>query len=283
MRTSLPDIKHRFETQLAGLYSSQEIISFFHLAVWHRLQMEPVDVVLQKDKMLSVADNDFFCAIIEGLKHHRPIQYLLGKVEFLGTMLKVNASVLIPRPETEEMVRRCIEQQEQNPKTIIDIGTGSGAIAIALTKQFTDATVYGLDISKDALTVATENATNNNVSIEWIHGDILSETDLLKTNFDIIISNPPYVRFSEKEKMQANVLEYEPYEALFVPDENPLMYYEVIARFASHHLSNKGQLCVEINEALGNETIAVFRKYGFENAHLLSDFREKTRFIFVKN
>ena len=228
--------------------------------------------------------------IIKRLKNNEPIQYIIGTAEFYGCKFKVNKNVLIPRPETEELVDLIINKTKNNNKTlrIIDVGTGSGCIAVSLAKNIINTDTYALDISNKALETASENAIKNSVKIIFIKADILnyqilsSVPNLLEDSerlkFDIIVSNPPYVKQSEKKILHKRVLDYEPENAIFVSDENHLIFYDAIANFALKNMSATGRLFVEINENHGNEIVELFKNKGFNNIILINDINGKNRF-----
>ncbi len=217
---------------------------------------------------------------IEELKVQKPIQYILGETEFFGIPLKVNPHVLIPRPETEELVQWVVDDAQHGSPSVLDIGTGSGAIAIAIAKNIPAATVFALDISLQAITLAQQNSIQAFTNVHFFQHDILQPTQALKgAPYDIVVSNPPYVRNSEKEQMNPNVLEYEPPLALFVTDENPLLFYEAIASAAAVVLKPNGAVYCEINEALPNETAMLFAKHGFTHVEVRKDIHGKERML----
>ena len=211
------------------------------------------------------------------LKKHEPLQYILQSAYFAGNFFKVNSSVLIPRPETEEWVT-FLMHYISNPTSILDIGTGSGCIAITLKKQFPEAEVYGLDISKQALNIAYYNTNQLNVNINFISMDILKEP-LPPYNWSLIVSNPPYVRMQEKLFMNPNVLDYEPHLALFINDEDPLLFYKRIIHLATQHLSVHGTLCLEINEVFGQKVVNLLRYAHFNQIELHKDMHGKDRWV----
>jgi release factor glutamine methyltransferase len=229
---------------------------------------------IQEDKLKK------YNLALQRLAKNEPIQYILGETEFYGRKFFVNPSVLIPRPETEELVEWICQDYKSHLQTfnMLDIGTGSGCISVNLALELPHSQVFALDISKDALAVAHNNARLNQASINFIEGDIL-QNPRFEFTFTVIVSNPPYVRETEKKEMQANVLDFEPHLALFVEDEKPLMFYEAIARFAQAHLIEGGSLYVEINEALGQDTVQLFEKQGFINTQLKRDLRGKARMV----
>ena len=213
------------------------------------------------------------------LKQFEPIQYILGETEFFGLKLKVNPDVLIPRPETEELVQWICETSWPPKSVILDVGTGSGCIALALKKQLRHTEMCALDVSERALQTAIENATKNGLEVHFIHADILQWSKKDWPLFDCIVSNPPYVRELDKKQMQPNVLEFEPETALFVSDDDPLIFYRETGHFAAHYLKPGGKLFFEINENLGDETCGLLKYIGFKNIKLRKDIHGKDRMI----
>ncbi len=279
----LKTLKRTFSETLMDYYPETEIDSFFSLLTEDILKMKRVDVALNMYAVVSGKKQEKYTNAIKRLKANEPIQYILGKTKFYGLTFKVNPNVLIPRPETEELVDWIItchsEQNEESKQlNVLDIGTGSGCIAISLAKNLQNAKVYALDISREALKVAAFNAKANNIAIECIEADILNPV-LNDLKYDVIVSNPPYVRDLEKQQMHHNVLDYEPDLALFVRDENPLIFYEAIAKFAKNNLKEKGALYFEINEYLGEEMITLLNKNSFVNIELRNDIQGKDRMI----
>ncbi len=265
---------------LKEIYPLQEIESFFKLLLKKR-GISQIDIALNPSTSFNMEDLLFFTDALHQLKKEIPIQYIIGETDFFGLTFKVDKNVLIPRPETEELVQWIIDDFKNHPKEnmkILDIGTGSGCIAISLTKNIKNVQVFAIDISKEALKVAQENADLNDVTIRFEKINIL-ETTILSQQFDIIVSNPPYVRLQEKHQMKKNVTENEPETALFVDDENPLIFYEKIAQLAKNHLIKNGKLYFEINQYLGNEMIELLKKYHFQQIELKQDFYEVNRMI----
>jgi release factor glutamine methyltransferase len=275
--------KKQFFSELSGTYPHTEVQSFFNLLVEFKLELSRVELALQPNLEIDNNDLFFFQNALSELKIQKPIQYIIGETTFYGLPFNVNKHVLIPRSETEELVAWIIKdcQQLKNIK-ILDIGTGSGCIAISLSKNLPNAEVYAIDVSPQALKVAQNNSTKNQVNIQFIEADILV-LKKLPQSFDIIVSNPPYVRELEKEKMQQNVLANEPHLALFVKNENPLLFYEKISELAKSHLTNRGSLYVEINQYLGAKTIELFESKGFKNIQLKKDLYGADRMIKVLN
>ncbi|WP_246865769.1 peptide chain release factor N(5)-glutamine methyltransferase [Croceivirga thetidis] len=267
----LRDIKNIFHNELDALFPKTEVDSFFYNMLEHYLGLERFVLVLNPELTLSKEEETPLFDGLSRLKQEEPLQYILGETYFLDFKLKVDPSVLIPRPETEELVSWVIDdfRSQQTDINILDIGTGSGCIAIALAKELPNAKVQALDVSEAALKIARENAELNNVEIEFFHADILDlNTDL---NFDVIISNPPYVRELEKKEMKNNVKSYEPQQALFVPNENPLKFYNAIVDFALEHLNRRGCLYLEINQYLSKETKQLLVDNDFTSTELKQD------------
>ena len=278
-------IKHYrdyFIQELTSLYDVGEAESFFYLILEAKHQLKRVDIALQPDLAFSETELESWSSILEQLKKEIPIQYILGVTYFYGLDFEVNSAVLIPRPETEELVDWIIQNSKlkaQNSKLkILDIGTGSGCIAIALAKNLPNAQVFALDVSEKALATAKKNAEKNQVQLTFIHQSILETVDLAQ-EFDIIVSNPPYVRGLEKLEIKKNVLDNEPHLALFVEDNDALIFYRKIAQLAQKNLNPKGQLYFEINQYLGQETLNLLLEMGFKNCELRQDIYGNDRMI----
>lgn len=290
------DLKDIFHKELDTIYGKDEVASFFYLSIEHHLDVAKIQLILDPEFTLSKPETDFFFEILEGLKQQKPIQYLLGETEFYGLQFKVNENVLIPRPETEELVDWIIKDAKskiQNSEAIkiLDIGTGSGCIAISLAKHLPEAQVFAVDISESALEIATENAEKNNVNIQFIKGDALNlanedffpsgkdVSQRQKGLFDIIVSNPPYVRELEKQEIKPNVLNNEPHLALFVENDNPLIFYKSITDFAVDKLKSNGSLYFEINQYLGQETKQLLVDAEFKAVELRKDLNGNDRML----
>lgn len=272
------DYKITFIETLKGLYDNDEVENFFYLILDNLKQISKVDLALNPKLELSVEELIKTNFYLNELQKQRPIQYLLGSTHFFGLKLRVNPNVLIPRPETEELVNWIInDHQNKADLKILDIGTGSGAIAIALAKNL-NAEITAFDISEAALETAQKNADLNQVFIHFTEFDILNDV-WEGEKFDIIVSNPPYVRELEKSEINPNVLENEPHLALFVPDNDPLIFYKKIADFARNHLSQNGKLFFEINQYLGKETVFLLQEKGFKNIFLKQDIYGNDRMI----
>ena len=271
---NIKEYRTQFIQELTLIYDAGEAESFFYLILEEKKQLKRIDLALHPDLFFSEEEIGVWNAILEQLKQEIPIQYLLGKTSFYGLDFEVNAAVLIPRPETEELVEWILESQKSKPESqkvkILDIGTGSGCIAISLAKNLPDATVFALDVSEEALATAKKNAENNSVNVTFIHQNILETEDLLQ-QFDIIVSNPPYVRNLEKEEIKKNVLENEPHLALFVADNDALVFYKKIAQLAQKNLLSNGQLYFEINQYLGKEMVNLLEKMNFKTIDLRKD------------
>ncbi len=266
---------------LKDIYPPEEIRSFIRLIMEHVCGIQSYQLLSDKDKELSDSEKGEIKEIIERLRQSEPIQYIIGKTCFYGYEFLVNQSTLIPRPETEELVERILIDQKEGKINLLDIGTGSGCIAITLAKKIKGSQVTAIDISKEALTTAKKNADILEVdNITFIQADILSneQLDIISHNsYDLIVSNPPYVMISEKEGMEKNVLLHEPENALFVPDNDPLLFYRRIAQLGNKYLKPNGFLYFEINAQLGQEMITLLQNENYENVKLLKDLSGKDR------
>ena len=276
----LSQLKINFTTVLQGVYDKEEVHCFFYILCDFFLQYSRFEVSMALDTIVSAKNITAFDMALLRLKKQEPIQYILGTTEFYGLTFKVNEHTLIPRPETEELVDWVLSNlhDKDSMLDILDIGTGSGCIAISLAKNIPTARVSGIDISEKALEVAQENAVKNQVLVSFCKKDIL-ETTALKNKYDVMVSNPPYVRQLEKKAMNANVLDYEPGVALFVPNEDPLLFYRKIAQLAMVSLQTRGWLYFEINEYLSKEMDVLLKEIGFANIEIKKDFREVPRMI----
>jgi release factor glutamine methyltransferase len=280
-----------FIKELLPIYDEKEIESFFYLILEKNHQLKRFDLALNPEIELNEVQFQQWNIILDELKNQKPIQYILEETYFYGLPFYVDENVLIPRPETEELVELIISknlnfQKSKNLK-ILDIGTGSGCIAIALAKNIPNANVFAIDISENALEVAKRNSKQNEVEVIFLQKNILN-VDNLNDNrnaqlFDIIVSNPPYVRILEKAEINPNVLQYEPHLALFVEDENALIFYKKIAELAKKGLSQKGQLYFEINQYLGAATVELLENFGFKNVKLIKDIYGNDRMISCDN
>ncbi|MAM18920.1 MAG: peptide chain release factor N(5)-glutamine methyltransferase [Bacteroidota bacterium] len=259
----ISSFRDRFREQLQSQYAVQEIDSIFYLLTENYFGIKRLDLALDPSAELDENQEKQLETALERLQTAEPIQYLTGKSEFFGMNFEVSHAVLIPRPETEELVQWIIDDQADAHGDILDVGTGSGCIAIALAKNLPKMSVQAIDLSEAALEVASKNAENNQVSVQFRKQNIL-ETEDLGQEFDVIVSNPPYVRELEKASMRPNVLEHEPKMALYVEDSNALIFYHKIAILARKHLKKNGALYFEINQYLGPETSKLIQEIGFE-------------------
>ncbi len=277
---TLKELRTNFRIALSELYPSEELQSFFNILAEKYLNLTRIEIALNLKNKISVEDSENFQKALIRLKNYEPIQYIIGETEFYGFPFKVNNHTLIPRPETEELVEWIINDSEfkiQNSE-LLDIGTGSGCIAISIAKNSANSKISALDISEEALKIAQQNAALNKVKVEFFQTDIL-KTETLPKHYDVIVSNPPYVRELEKKQMQENVLKYEPESALYVSDEDPLLFYRIISLLAKKHLKPNGKLFFEINEYLSNELTEFLKKEGFQNIEVKNDIFGKNRML----
>ena len=288
----LKQYKTHFFDLLKNIQDEQEIESFFFILTEYLHNLKRIDVALNPDFELSEAAIEKWNAILAQLQQEKPIQYITREAWFYGLRFEVNENTLIPRPETEELVEWIIESQKSKVKSqkfeILDIGTGTGCIPISLKANLPHVNVSAIDVSEKALEVARRNAVSNKVEINFIQTNILEVEDLsqlqtpnfqLPTSFDIIVSNPPYVRNLEKEEIKKNVLDYEPHLALFVEDTDALLFYRKIAQLALKNLAPNGLLFFEINQYLGKETVGLLENLGFKNIELKKDMYGNDRMI----
>jgi len=280
----LKEFKLFFNEALSAIYPKTEIDSFFFILMEEKLKLQRIDTVLKSDFLITEKNLIDLKNIVKRLQKEEPIQYIIGNTEFYGLPFLVDKNTLIPRTETEELVAWVLDEIKvfTNNKitelSILDIGTGTGCIPISLAKNLTSLNISAIDISPEALLIAKQNAILNKVTIEFIELDILN-AESLPQEYDVIISNPPYVRELEKKEIKNNVLENEPHLALFVADENPLIFYNKIADLAKKQLSENGMLFFEINQYLGKETINMLVKKGFKNIQLKKDLFGNDRMI----
>lgn len=269
-----------FQSELQSIYDVMEIDSFFYLILENLHQLKRLDLALNTSLSMNSVDEKKWKEILTELQLHKPIQYILGETEFFGIKLKVNEHTLIPRPETEELVAWILDdlKLDASKNKVLDIGTGSGCIPISIKKNKHSLAVHTLDVSEEALKIAKENAQSNEVEIHLLHQNIL-ETVGLSESYDVIISNPPYVRHLEKVEIAKNVLDFEPSLALFVSDKNPLLFYDKIARLSWDNLNSGGFLYFEINQYLGQEMIDLVTQLGFQKIELRKDIYGNDRML----
>ena len=276
---TIKEINNRFENELQSIYDSSEIQAIFRYYIEIRLNI--LDSFLFNDDKIDFEIKSFE-EDLNQLKAGKPVQHIVGYAFFYDYFFKVNEYTLIPRPETEELIYLITEKHDKNAELkILDLGTGSGCIPITLSKLFPNAQVFGLDISEEALKVANFNNQELNAKVEFIQQDMLAEFNL-NQKFDIIISNPPYIRDLEKKEMHQNVMDYEPHLALFVTDDNPLIFYRRVAEIAQKHLKENGKIYCEINQYLGQETKNMFEEF-YSNVILHQDISSNDRIIEVKS
>lgn len=263
---------------LSGKYPGNEINSFVKIIFCHLLSFSAVDIHLNRKLTLTKGQDNKVKSIVSRLAKYEPIQYIIGETTFYDLSLLVEPGVLIPRPETEELVDWIIKDWKDKEPEVLDIGTGSGCIALALSLGLPRGKIHAMDNSSKAIEIAGENNHSLDAGVNFFLADIFSAI-LLDTRFDIIVSNPPYVLESQKKEMHENVLVHEPGEALFVADNNPLIYYTAIADFAKKNLKNNGCLYFEINESLGKEIVQLLATKGFKNIILKKDINNKDRMV----
>jgi release factor glutamine methyltransferase len=275
----LKEFRETFSKQLSATYPKTEIDTFFSILIEEYLELQRIDTVLKPNFLITTNKLVLLNTALKRLQNEEPIQYILGKTEFYGLPFLVNKNTLIPRPETEELVELILKEvNKSKPLQILDIGTGSGCIPVTLAKKRPKATIFAMDVSKEALSIAKQNASLHNVVINFLQEDIL-KTEILPQKFDVIVSNPPYVRTLEKVAIKNNVLANEPHLALFVEDNNPLIFYDKIADLAKKHLRENGKLYFEINEYLGKEMVALVAQKGFKDIQLKKDLFGKDRIL----
>lgn len=268
---------NRLRENLAGAYDPREIESMTRVIFEDVLLWKPVDIVMRDQEPLPSFFDTKLDGIIDRLLRHEPLQYILGKARFHGHSFAVTPATLIPRPETEQLVDMIVDQNPGSDLRVLDIGTGSGCIAISLARALKFAHVTATDISPQALAVAQQNAAALKTRVSFVQQDILT-TQAPREAWDIIVSNPPYITMSERSAMERNVLDYEPGSALFVPDDNPMLYYRPIAAYASLALASAGRLYLEINRAMGSQVVQTLQQAGLKNIQLHNDFNGNPRF-----
>lgn len=273
MKGAISHIKESLKTY----YPESEISGFIRIIIEHITNTSYPEALLA-DMGITDAQRDTLSLILERLKTFEPIQYIIGETEFFGMPFSVNKDTLIPRPETEELVELILNENKDTECKILDIGTGSGAIAVALAKYLNKSNIFAWDFSQGALDMAEQNAGRNNVKVNFSKVDVLGSYPTT-SSFDIIVSNPPYVLESEKAAMEQNVLAYEPHSALFVPDANALLFYNRIADIALETLNSKGKLYFEINQAKGNQVKAMLESKGFFNVSIFQDLNKNDRIV----
>jgi release factor glutamine methyltransferase len=273
-----------FRKELRDFYSSQEIEGFIRHIFYTLRGYSLTDLVLKTSERLNDEEITKINHCIDRLKHFEPIQYITGQTEFYGLRIKVNPYVLIPRPETEELVRWIVTDFKKSPGKVLDIGTGSGCIALALKRSFGKSTVSGCDISRDAIETAITNANDHQLKIRFFIADILAWKKFQEwEKVDVIVSNPPYVPESEMKLMNKNVIDFEPHTAIFVHDNNPLLYYSHIISFSRNWLKPAGKLFFEVNRQYVSQIQDLFLNSGFVNVEIRTDINGKPRMVKGEN
>lgn len=281
---TLGKLKVEFHQELQGLYNKSQIEELFKIMTYEVLELNPVSLRSSLSKEIPASNELHLQQILQELKTAKPYQQILGKVEFYKLEFNVNDQVLIPRPETEELIEQAILELHKTTLTkkefsILDIGTGSGVIPVVLSKHFPLARVHALDISKGALEIAKENAKKHNTDIQFFLKDILSEE--LEQSYDVIFSNPPYIGKDEHLEIEKSIKDFEPTIALFSPTTDPLIFYKRIASLVENHLNSGGYLFLEINQKLGNETLNLYHNI-LTDVKLVQDLSGNDRFIIGK-
>ncbi|MDE5422972.1 peptide chain release factor N(5)-glutamine methyltransferase [Ancylomarina sp. DW003] len=275
---TIKSVQSLFREELKAIYPQREIENITYILLEYLLKYSKIEIQLNKGEKIKQNNLEDILKALEDLKSSVPIQYVIGETEFYDLVFKVNQHTLIPRQETEELVHAIINDNKVEEPNILDIGTGSGCIPIVLAHNIAGANVSSVDISEGAIVIAKENAVLNNVTINFHLRNFLKwEKYSWEKSFDIIVSNPPYVKESEKELMEKNVLAYEPHTALFVDDNDPLIFYRRIAEFAKTHLKKGGKLYFEINEALGREMMELLENLGFSSIKVMKDLNGRDR------
>lgn len=276
---TLTSIKSYFKNELNSFFDATEIESMFSIVAEHYFNITKKDFILIPNKRLSESDLLKVIYCVKNLKTKKPLAYILGEWEFFGLTFNVSESTLIPRPETEELVDIILKENQGGLK-VLDIGTGTGCIPVALKKNNNHYQVFAVDVSKDALNIASQNALLNEVEVTFLEFDILKNRHSnFQQQLDVIVSNPPYILESDKADMDGNVLDFEPHLALFVANHEPLLFYDAIADFAKINLRNNGKLYFEIHENYGNKTLDLIESKGFSNVKLIKDMNGKDRII----
>lgn len=275
----LSDLRDQFRSVLAENYSVQEIDQLFTITTEYLLNYSKIDTFLRAAEPISTETAGKYSTILQNLRNWEPIQYIMGYTWFYGLTFRVDKRVLIPRQETEELVEWIINCEKNRNISLLDIGTGSGCIAVSLAKNLPDSKINAFDVSTDALAVAAANAVINKTHVNFFHADLLADSLQLPQKYQVMVSNPPYVRIQEKSLMMRNVLDYEPESSLFVPDNDPLIFYKRIALLARKYLTDGGSLYLEINEQLPVETARLLECTGFYGIEVRKDLNGKPRMI----
>ncbi len=276
---TIKDIRQYLSDELNGSFPGPEISAITNIIIKTLFSFTKLHTMAFPESSVSQKKVHEIIRICRELKTGKPIQYILGETNFYNCIIKVNNETLIPRPETEELVDLVIKENKGLAGTILDVGTGSGCIAIALAINLPGTAVTGIDISEDAVETARQNASLNKTDVTFKKADILNIDSFSPGAIDIIVANPPYVRESEKKHMSINVLDFEPHAALFVPDSDPLVHYRAILNFARTLLNPAGKVYFEINEAMGNPMSDLLQAYGYSGVEIIKDINGKDRII----
>lgn len=279
---AIQEVHKKFEESLKEIYPPEEIKQLFLLSYTHITGKQPIHYSLEHKNAISHSDFTFYKDVLQQLKMARPIQHILGEAPFYGRTFAVNDQTLIPRPETEELVDLILKDNPTRQHlSFVDVGTGSGCIAISLAKEIPDSSVFAIEVSKSALEIARNNAETHHANIHFIQADIAEWSYFMQEDqqFDFIVSNPPYITSTEKAFMHNNVLQHEPHTALFVEDHAPLYFYDVIATMGLAHLRPGGFIYFEINQYLANETMNLLQKKGYQDVQIYKDINGSDRMI----
>jgi release factor glutamine methyltransferase len=275
------EIFRDLRSQITLKEDAEEIQSILYIVFETVLGLSRADIIAGKSILLNGEGQHQLQAIVNRINNHEPVQYILGEAYFFGRRFNVSPAVLIPRPETELLVEEALKETEPfTPGTIVDIGTGSGCIAVTLAKELPDKKIIGIDVSESALKIANENALLQNATVDFQLINVLREFPF--RGLEMIVSNPPYIALNEKETMKRNVLDHEPHLALFVANNNPLQFYEVIAREGCSALLPNGKVLVEINERFGEAVADLFRQAGYRTIKVIKDLQNKDRIVFAQ-
>jgi len=277
--SNFQSLKTEFINVLSNSYEERECIAFFNLLLLHQKGWDRIKYVLSKDECADEETVLFFKKCVKDLIKGRPVQHIIGKVFFYNIELQVNKHVLIPRPETEELVDLIFhENKHKEALKVLDVGSGSGCIALALKESMPSSICEGVDVSKEAVELAEKNAINLGLDADFSCVDIFHFQPKI-SHYDILVSNPPYIPFKDKSSMDINVLEFEPDTALFVNDDNPLIFYERIAFLGVKLLKANGKIYFEIHEKFANQIVHLLEKYNYENPLIVKDLQGRDRFI----
>lgn len=272
----LKEAIEQLRSGLAGVADPHEVQAMIRVICEDVFNYDPVDVALRQESVLPDFAQQRITDLIHRLQRHEPLQYIVGNARFHGHKFKVTPAVLIPRPETEQLVDLIVDENKESDLCVLDMGTGSGCIAISLARALKFAQVDALDVSRDALAVARANAEALQVKVRFFESDMLAPQPA--ATYDIIVSNPPYICWSERESMERNVKDYEPGQALFVPDNDPLLFYKAIVPYAKQSLERGGRLYLEINQRFGAEVKRLLDEHGFDEVRIIDDSYGKVRF-----